>query len=241
VQLAIDSEPYTNGWQMGATVSVISKGDITGQGAALDLSGQDITLALRKQTKEWLLVGELDTGSYQFDAKRNVVLGATTFANAQDGVKAKTYGLGISATRAITDDWQLLTGLRFNNVNQSAFAESGNSLLRLTVDKVQQNQIIAMVGANWSQSFAAASWKIMPKVGLQLEQTLKGDTAQVDALLSSQRLVSQASDAGKSLFRATVGVSAANQSGLTIGVDATSEQGSNASGTTGRLSLSKSF
>jgi autotransporter-associated beta strand protein len=241
VQLAIDSEPYNNGWQMGATVSVINKGDITGQGAALDLSGQDITVALRKQTKEWLWVGELDRGSYQFDAKRHVVLGATTFTNAQDGVNAKTYGLGVSATRAITDNLQFLAGLRYNNVNQSGFIENGNGLLKLTVDKVQQNQIVATVGANWSQSFAAASWKVTPKVGLQLEQTLKGDTAQVDALLSTERLVSQASDAGKSLFRAMVGVSAANQSGLTVGVDATSEQGSNASGTTGRLILSKSF
>ena len=85
VQLAVDSEPYNNGWQMGATVSVINKGDITGQGAALDLTGQDISLALRKQTKNWLLVGELDIGSYQLDAKRNVILGSSTFANAQDG------------------------------------------------------------------------------------------------------------------------------------------------------------
>jgi hypothetical protein len=239
--LAIDSEPYNNGWQMGATVSVINKGDITGQGAALDLSGQDITLALRKQTKDWLLVGELDAGSYQFDAKRHVVLGSTTFTNAQDGVNANTYGFGISATRELADDWQLQTGLRYNNVNQSSFSEIGNSLLRLTVDKVQQNQVVAMIGANWSQSFATASWKVMPKVGLQLEQTLMGDTAQVDAVLSTEHLTSQASDTGKSLFRAMIGVSAANQSGLTIGVDAASEQGSNTSGTTGRLSLSKSF
>ncbi|MEN9430188.1 MAG: hypothetical protein RJA86_1047, partial [Pseudomonadota bacterium] len=241
VQLAVDSEPYNNGWQMGATVSVINKGDITGQGAALDLTGQDISLALRKQTKNWLLVGELDIGSYQLDAKRNVILGSSTFANAQDGINAKTYGFGLSASRAISDDWQVLTGLRYNNVNQSSFAEVGNSLLRLTVDKVQQNQVVAMMGANWSQSFAAANWKVMPKLGLQLEQTLMGDTAQAEATLSTQRLSSQASDTGKSLFRAMVGVSATHQSGLTVGVDAASEQGSNASGTTGRLSLSKSF
>ena len=85
------------------------------------------------------------------------------------------------------------------------------------------------------------NWKVMPKLGLQLEQTLMGDTAQAEATLSTQRLSSQASDTGKSLFRAMVGVSATHQSGLTVGVDAASEQGSNASGTTGRLSLSKSF
>ena len=183
----------------------------------------------------------MDIGSYQLDAKRNVILGSSTFANAQDGINAKTYGFGLSASRAISDDWQVVTGLRYNNVNQSSFAEVGNSLLRLTVDKVQQNQVVAMMGANWSQSFAAANWKVMPKLGLQLEQTLMGDTAQAEATLSTQRLSSQASDTGKSLFRAMVGVSATHQSGLTVGVDAASEQGSNASGTTGRLSLSKSF
>jgi hypothetical protein len=241
VQLAIDSEPYNNGWQMGATVSVINKGDITGQGAALDLSGQDITLALRKQSKNWLWGLELDAGSYQFDARRQIVLGNTQFTMAREAVKATTYGLGVNANREFATNWQLATGLRYNNLNQNGFDETGNSLLKLHVGKVQQNQIVGMVGVNWSQEMTSMNWNITPKAGLQLEQTLSGDTAQVDAMLSTQQVRSQASDVGKSLLKAIVGVNFANHDGLTVGLDATTEQGSNTSGMTGRLSLSKSF
>jgi hypothetical protein len=113
--------------------------------------------------------------------------------------------------------------------------------LKLTVGKVQQDQVVAMVGTNWQQVWAGSNWNVTPKLGLHLEQTLVGDAAQIDAVLSGQRVRSQASDAGKSLLRAMMGVSVENHDGLTIGVDASGEQSSNVSGTTARLFMSKSF
>jgi hypothetical protein len=241
VQLAIDSEPYSNGWQMGATVSVVNKGDITAQGSVLDLTGQDITLSLRKQARDWVFGVALDAGSYQFDTNRRIGLGATTFTATQEGVKASTYGLGLSAVRGFGRDWQLVTGLRYNSLTQNGFAETGNSLLQLTVGKVQETQVVGMLGANWSQEWTSTNWKISPKVGVAIEQLLKGDAAEVEAVLSGQQVKSQASDAGKSLLKGVIGVSFANHDGLSVGIDATGEQGSNISGTTARLSLSKSF
>lgn len=240
VQLALDSEPYSGGLQLGASLSLVNKGDITSQGAALDLSGQDVSLALRKQSKDWLLAAEFDVASYKFDATRRIVLDGSTLA--AQSVKATTYGVGVNATRSLATNWQLLTGLRYNKVNQSGFAESGNSnFLKLTVGKVQQDQVVAMVGTNWQQVWAGSNWNVTPKLGLHLEQTLVGDAAQIDAVLSGQRVRSQASDAGKSLLRAMMGVSVENHDGLTIGVDASGEQSSNVSGATARLFMSKSF
>jgi hypothetical protein len=197
-------------------------------------------LALRKQSKDWLLAAEFDVASYKFDATRRIVLDGSTLA--AQSVKATTYGVGVNATRSLATNWQLLTGLRYNKVNQSGFAESGNSnFLKLTVGKVQQDQVVAMVGTNWQQVWAGSNWNVTPKLGLHLEQTLVGDAAQIDAVLSGQRVRSQASDAGKSLLRAMMGVSVENHDGLTIGVDASGEQSSNVSGTTARLFMSKSF
>ena len=240
LQLALDSEPYSKGLQLGATLSLVNQGDITSQGAALDLTGQDVSLALRKQTKDWLLAAEFDAASYKFDATRHIVLDGSTLT--AQSTKATTYGLGINATRSLATNWQLMTGLRYNNVNQNGFSETGNSnFLKLTVGKVQQDQLVAMMGANWQHAWSGANWKVTPKAGLHVEQILTGDTAQIDALLSGQRVSSQASDTGKTLLRAMMGVSVENQDGLTIGVDASGEQGSNVSGTTARLMLSKSF
>jgi hypothetical protein len=219
---------------------LVNQGDITSQGAALDLTGQDVSLALRKQTKDWLLAAEFDAASYKFDAKRHIVLDGSTLT--AQSTKATTYGLGINATRSLATNWQLMTGLRYNSINQNGFTETGNSnFLKLTVGKVQQDQLVAMMGANWQHAWSGANWKVTPKAGLHVEQILTGDTAQIDALLSGQRVSSQASDTGKTLLRAMMGVSVENQDGLTIGVDASGEQGSNVSGTTARLMLSKSF
>jgi autotransporter-associated beta strand protein len=239
VQLTIDSEPYANGWQMGAAVSLISKGDIDGLGSSLSLTGQDVGLSLRHQAQGWLLGVELDAGSYQFDSQRRIA--STSFTLSQDGVKANTYGLGVNAVRSLGTDWQLVTGLRYNNLTQNGFTENGNSLLKLTVGKVQQNQVVGMLGVNWNKEWSLSNWKVTPKAGLHVEQILKGDTAQVDALLSTEVLRSQASDAGKSLVKGMVGVGFSNHDGVTLGLDATTEQGSNVSGTTARVSLSKSF
>ena len=82
---------------------------------------------------------------------------------------------------------------------------------------------------------------IAPKFSLQAEQTVMGDTAQVRAKLGSQIVDATASDAGKTLLRATAGVNFINIDGLSIGVDASVEEGDSVSSSTARLLMSKSF
>jgi hypothetical protein len=84
-------------------------------------------------------------------------------------------------------------------------------------------------------------WDIAPKLGLQAEQVLSGDSAQVNARLRSQTVAATASDTAKTLLRATIGVNFINVDGISVGVDASVEEGDNTSSSTGRLLFSKSF
>ena len=241
VQLSLDSEPNVNGWQMGAALSLVNKADIETQHANISLSGQDVTLNVRKQLADsWMLGAQLDIGSYEFDTKRSVMVVNQAFKTHQEGIKSSTMGVGINASRDM-GNWQFNSGLRYNSVKQDGFAEAGNSLLKLTVADADQDQVVAMLGAMWTQTWKQSTWDIAPKLGLQLEQVLSGDSAQVNARLGSQMVGASASDTGKTLLRATVGVNFINVDGLSIGVDGSVEEGDNTSSTTGRLLFSKSF
>ncbi|MBK6756110.1 MAG: autotransporter domain-containing protein [Moraxellaceae bacterium] len=100
-----------------------------------------------------------------------------------------------------------------------------NSLLNLTVADIDENQVVAMLGGTWSQTWKKSMWDIAPKFGLQLEQTLMGDTAQLNAKLGSQVVNASAADAGKTLLRATAGINFINVDGLSVGFDASVEEG----------------
>ena len=241
VQLSLDSEPNVNGWQMGAALSLVNKADIETQHANISLSGQDVTLNVRKQLADsWMLGAQLDIGSYEFDTKRSVMVVNQAFKTHQEGIKSSTMGVGINVSRDM-GNWQFNSGLRYNSVKQDGFAEAGNSRLKLTVADADQDQVVAMLGGTWSQTWKQSTWDIEPKLGLQVEQVLSGDSAQVNARLGSQMVGASASDTGKTLLRATVGVNFINVDGLSIGVDGSVEEGDNTSSMTGRLLFSKSF
>ncbi len=241
VQLSLDSEPNVNGWQMGAALSLVNKADIETQHANISLSGQDVTLNVRKQFADsWMLGAQIDIGSYEFDTKRSVMVVNQAFKTYQNGIKSSTMGVGINASRDM-GNWAFNSGLRYNSVKQDGFAEAGNSLLKLTVADADQDQVVAMLGATWSHTWKKSTWDIAPKLGLQAEQVLSGDSAQVNARLGSQTVAATASDTAKTLLRATIGVNFINVDGISVGVDASVEEGDNSSSSTGRLLFSKSF
>jgi len=132
VQLSLDSEPYANDWQMGATLSIVSKADVESNASAVKLSGEDVSVAVRKRMSDWLFAVEADMGNYSFNADRNINIAGAVFSTNQQDVKTRTYGVGIS-TAYNMDHWKLSAGLRYNNVSQDAFTEAGNNLLMLTV------------------------------------------------------------------------------------------------------------
>jgi uncharacterized protein YhjY with autotransporter beta-barrel domain len=240
VQLSLDSEPYDNNWQMGATLSVVNKADIESQNANITAKGQDVSVSLRKKINNWMLGAAFDMGSYEFDAKRNVVVGNAVFATHQEGISATTQGLALNASYNM-GNWLINSGVRYNAVQQDGFTEAGNSLLKLTVADVDENQVVAMLGGTWSQTWKKSMWDIAPKFGLQVEQTLMGDTAQLNAKLGSQVVNASAADAGKTLLRATAGINFINVDGLSVGFDASVEEGDGLSSKTGRVLFSKSF
>ena len=240
VQLSLDSEPYDNNWQMGATLSVVNKADIESQNANITAKGQDVSVSIRKKVNNWMLGAALDMGSYEFDSKRNVVVANTVFATNQQGISAETQGLALNASYDM-GSWLINGGVRYNAVQQDGFTEAGNSLLNLTVAGVDENQVVAMLGGAWSQTWKKSMWDIAPKFGLQLEQTLMGDTAQLNAKLGSQVVNASAADAGKTLLRATAGINFINVDGLSVGFDASVEEGDGLSSKTGRVLFSKSF
>jgi autotransporter-associated beta strand protein len=240
VQLSLDSEPYDNDWQMGATLSVVNKADIESQHANITAKGQDVSVSIRKKVNNWMLGAAFDMGSYEFDTKRNVVVGTNVFATHQDGITATTRGLAFNASYDM-GSWLINSGMRYNSVQQDGFTEAGNSLLKLTVAGVDEDQVVAMLGGTWSQTWKKSMWDITPKFGLQLEQILAGDTAQLNAKLGSQMVNASASDAGKTLLRATAGINFINVDGLSVGVDASVEEADGLSSTSGRLLFSKSF
>ncbi len=239
--MSLDSEPNVNGWQMGAALSLVNKADIETQHANISLSGQDVTLNVRKQLADsWMLGAQIDIGSYEFDTKRSVMVVNQAFKTYQNGIKSSTMGVGINASRDM-GNWAFNSGLRYNSVKQDGFAEAGNSLLKLTVADADQDQVVAMLGATWSHTWKKSTWDIAPKLGLQAEQVLSGDSAQVNARLGSQTVAATASDTAKTLLRATIGVNFINVDGISVGVDASVEEGDNSSSSTGRLLFSKSF
>jgi uncharacterized protein YhjY with autotransporter beta-barrel domain len=185
VQLSLDSEPYDNNWQMGATLSVVNKADIESQNANITAKGQDVSVSIRKKVNNWMLGAAFDMGSYDFDTKRNVVVGNNVFNTHQEGITATTQGLALNASYNM-GSWLINSGVRYNAVQQDGFTEAGNSLLKLTVADVDENQVVAMLGGTWSQTWKKSMWDIAPKFGLQVEQTLMGDTAQLNAKLGSQ-------------------------------------------------------
>ncbi|MBL0230881.1 MAG: autotransporter-associated beta strand repeat-containing protein [Moraxellaceae bacterium] len=240
IQLSLDSEPYTNNWQMGATLSVVNKADIESQNANITAKGQDVSVSIRKKVNNWMLGAAFDMGSYDFDTKRNVVVGNTVFATHQEGITATTQGLALNASYNM-GSLLINSGVRYNAVQQDGFTEAGNSLLKLTVADIDENQVVAMLGGTWSQTWKKSMWDIAPKFGLQLEQTLMGDTAQLNAKLGSQVVNASAADAGKTLLRATAGINFINVDGLSVGFDASVEEGDGLSSKTGRVLFSKSF
>ena len=240
VQLSLDSEPYDNNWQMGAALSLVNKADVESQHANITAKGQDISVSIRKKVNNWMLSAAFDMGSYEFDTKRNVVVGTNVFATHQEGVTATTQGLAFNASYDM-GSWLINSGMRYNSVQQDGFTEAGNSLLKLTVAGVDEDQVVAMLGGTWSQTWKKSMWDITPKFGLQLEQILVGDTAQLNAKLGSQMVNASASDAGKTLLRATVGINFVNADGLSVGLDASVEEADGLSSQTGRLLFSKSF
>ncbi|HMY81524.1 MAG TPA: autotransporter outer membrane beta-barrel domain-containing protein, partial [Agitococcus sp.] len=240
VQLSVDSEPYANDWQMGAAVSIVNKADVESNSSALKLSGHDVALTVRKKVSDWMLGATVDMGNYTFDTNRNINIVGTQFKTNQQDVKTSSYGVGVQASRNY-GSWTLATGLRYNNVKQDGFVEQGNSLLALNVADVEQDQVVAMLGGAWQNTWKTQMWNIVPKLSLDLEQVVAGDTAQAKAMLGAGQVTATASDAGKTLFRAGVGVNFVNKDGITIGVDASTEQADNLSANTGRLTFSKSF
>ncbi|MFO1373188.1 MAG: autotransporter-associated beta strand repeat-containing protein [Agitococcus sp.] len=240
VQLSVDSEPYANDWQMGAAVSIVNKADVESNSSALKLSGHDVALTVRKKVSDWMLGATVDMGNYTFDTNRNINIVGTQFKTNQQDVKTSSYGVGVQASRNY-GSWTLATGLRYNNVKQDGFVEQGNSLLALKVADVEQDQVVAMLGGAWQNTWKTQMWNIVPKLSLDLEQVVAGDTAQAEAMLGAGQVTATASDAGKTLFRAGVGVNFVNKDGITIGVDASTEQADNLSANTGRLTFSKSF
>jgi hypothetical protein len=71
-------------------------------------------------------------GSYDFDTKRNVVVGNNVFKTHQEGITATTQGLALNASYNM-GSWLINSGVRYNAVQQDGFTEAGNSLLKLTV------------------------------------------------------------------------------------------------------------
>jgi len=240
IQLALDSEPYQNGVQIGARLSVVNQADLEANNANLNASGQDIAISIRKKLGDWVFAGSADMASYTFNSKRNIVVGNDVFKTYQDDLKARTRGLALTANSQMAN-WTISGGVRYNAITQDAFTEAGNSLLRLTVDKLDQDQVVAMAGGSWSKTWKNAMWDVVPKFGAHLEQTIAGDTAQVKASLAGRQVTSTASEVGKTLLRANVGVDFVNKDGITIGVDVTTEQADNLSANAGRLTFSKSF
>ncbi|MCP5174047.1 MAG: autotransporter-associated beta strand repeat-containing protein [Moraxellaceae bacterium] len=240
VQLSLDSEPYSNDWQMGATLSVVTKADIESQDANIMAKGQDVAVAVRKKVNDWMLGAELNVGSYDFDVKRNVVVGNASFKTYQNDIKTSTQGAALTASYG-AGSWSINSGVRYNAVQQDGFSEAGNGLLKLTVADVDENQVVAMLGGTWSQTWKKSMWDIAPKFALQAEQILSGDVAMVNAKLGSQMVKATAAEAGKTLLRATAGLNFINVDGLNIGVDASIEEADGLSSQAARLIMSKSF
>ncbi len=240
VQLSLDSEPYSNDWQMGATLSVVNKADIESQNANIMAKGQDVAVALRKKVNDLMLGVELNVGSYDFDAKRNIIVGNSTFKTYQNDIKTTTQGAALTANYAV-GSWSINSGVRYNAVKQDGFSEAGNGLLKLTVADVDENQVVAMLGGTWSQKWKKSMWDIAPKFALQAEQTLSGDAAMVNAKLGAQMVNATAAEVGKTLVRATAGLNFINMDGLNIGVDASIEEADGLSAKAGRIIMSKYF
>ncbi len=241
VQVDIDTEPFPQDWQAGITLTSVSNSTVESRASKINISGYDIALSARKTVGQLRMAVGINGGQYDISGTRNILVGGSVFRTAMEGAMAYAYGVNANAVYAMNDDWQLSSGLLYSSIRQSSFAETGNATLGLSVDSTQQNQTVAMLGANWTHAWKLSDWRVMPKLAMQLEQGLSDNPSMVKAKLIGKYLSAESSDTGGTLFRGLAGVSFIDSNGLMIGIDAATEKGKNQSGYSGQLKLSKSF
>ncbi|MBK6756109.1 MAG: hypothetical protein IPG70_00020 [Moraxellaceae bacterium] len=98
VQFSLDSEPYTITGKWVQLYRLLTKLILSLKMPNITAKGQDVSVSIRKKLDNWMLGAAFDMGSYDFDTKRNVVVGNAVFATHQEGITATTQGLALNAS-----------------------------------------------------------------------------------------------------------------------------------------------
>ncbi|MDO9405693.1 MAG: autotransporter domain-containing protein [Polaromonas sp.] len=107
----------------------------------------------------WALRLDATYSRHDIDADRNVTIGGVTSV-ASSSHQGKEWGFAAEADYAIqSGDWQVrpLVGLRYANLKEDGFTETGAGAANLTVASRRTDNTTASAGVKFSRAFATAS------------------------------------------------------------------------------------